>query len=96
MNLIKYFLHIDLDPLIMFLSKNEIDCLFLIHNKYPSVWRNVSYIPETCSKIEINEKIFNYLLKLNPDKVKKINQCSSISEILKKLEIYDLLCESLI
>lgn len=96
MNLVKYYLHIDLEPLAIFISKNEIDYLFLIYNNYSIIWRHVPYVPETRTKIEINENIFNYLLKSKTNKLKDSRYCSSISEILKKLEIYDLVCESLI
>ena len=94
MNLIKYILHIDVSPLNMFLSRNESEFMLLVYNNDSIIWRHVSYFPNVYKKIEIDVDIFNYILKSN--KLKECYYCSSISEVLEKLEIYDIICESLI
>lgn len=96
MNSVKYFLYIELQPLNIYISKNS-ENMFLFYGNNSFVWRHTYYIPKKDTfRIEINSEIFEYLLKLNYHKVQDLRYFSSVSQILKKLEIYDLVCESLI
>ena len=95
MNINKYFLYIELKPLNIHISKNS-ETMFLFYGSNFTVWRHIYCPPTSCPSIEINSEIFERLLKLTILKIQDLRYCSSVSQILEKLEIYDLMCESLI
>lgn len=61
-------------------------------------WKWISQVPHSKNKksFNINEDVFNYILKINPYMLHYINSSKTIYELFEKWGLYDMIGEELI
>jgi hypothetical protein len=81
--------------MIIYLSGEDI--WFIEKNIYPS-WSHLVQVYNIKNKIKfkINEKTYNYLLKLDSLKKYEINNCKNIRQVFQRWELIDQIGEELI